>query len=242
MIILTLVIKFWDLLSCPILLPLVLPFCVCQVNTPLSHVDDSSALVSQHNDRTRSHKPGKRRHKYDNCGKLGHKIDICYALHGRPPKFVAVAQTPHVQPSTMDHTSIDTPGQSAIFNKFLKWYEDHQNPSSTASVARSGTFFVGLTHSTSLGPWVLDSCVTDHITGNKSFFSSLSTTGYLPSVTMANGYRVPSHGVGNINLFPSLSIDNVLYVSGSPFNLLSTSRLTRSLNCVISFAKDSISL
>ena len=59
---------------------------------------------------------------------------------------------------------------------------------------------------------------------------------------MANGYRVPSHGVGTINLSSSLSIDNVLYVPGSPFNLLSISHLTRSLNCVISFTKDSITL
>jgi len=85
-----------------------------------SHVDDSSALVSQHNDCTRPHKPGKGRHKCDHCGKLGHKIDRCYALHGRPPKFVAVAQTAPVQPSTMDYTSIDTPGQPAIFIEFLK--------------------------------------------------------------------------------------------------------------------------
>ncbi|XP_068493775.1 uncharacterized protein [Phaseolus vulgaris] len=130
-----------------------------------SHVDDSSALVSQHNDRTRPHKPGKGRHKCDHCGKLGHKIDRCYALHGRPPRSVAVAQIAPVQPSTMDHTSIDTPSQPAIFNEFLKWYEDRQNPSSTASVAHSGTSFVGLTHSTSHGPWVLDSGATDHITG-----------------------------------------------------------------------------
>ena len=75
-----------------------------------SHVDDSSALVSQHNDRTHRHKSGKGRHKCDHCGKLGHKIDRCYALHGRPPKFVAIAQTAPVQLSTMDHTSIDTPG------------------------------------------------------------------------------------------------------------------------------------
>ena len=122
-----------------------------------SHVDDSSALVSQHNDRTCPHKSGKGRHKCDHCGKLGHKIDRCYALYGRPPKSVAVAQTAPVQLSTMDHTSIDTPGQPPIFNEFLKWYEDRQNPSSTASVAHSGTSFVGLTHSTSLGPWVLDS-------------------------------------------------------------------------------------
>jgi len=160
----------------------------------------------------------------DHCGKLGHKIERCYALHGRPPKSVAVAQTAPVQPSTVDHTSIDTLGQPAIFNEFLKWYEDRQNSSFTASDAHLGTSFVGLTHSTSLGPWVLYSGATYHITGTQSFFSSLSTTGYLPSVTMANGYKVPSHGVGTINLFSSLSIDNVLYVFGSPFNLLSISR------------------
>ena len=205
-----------------------------------SHVDDFSTLVSHHSDRTRPHKLGKGCHKCDHCGKLGHKIDKCYALHGRPPKFVVVAQTAPVQPSTMDHTSIDTSGQPAIFNKFLKWYGNRPNPSSTTSVAHSSTSFVGLTHSTSLGPWVLDSGVIDHITGNKSFFSSISTTSYLPLVTMVNGYRVPSHGVGTINLFSSLSIDNVLYVPGSPFKLLSISRLTHSLDCVISFTKDSV--
>ena len=57
-----------------------------------SHVDDLSALVSQHNDRTCPHKPGKGHHKCDHYGKLSYKIDRCYALHGSPPKFVAVAQ------------------------------------------------------------------------------------------------------------------------------------------------------
>jgi len=59
---------------------------------------------------------------------------------------------------------------------------------------------------------------------------------------MANGYRVPSHGVGPINLFPSLSIDYVLYVPGFPFHLLSIDRLTCSLDCVIYFTKDFVSL
>jgi len=84
-----------------------------------SHVDNFSAFVSQHNNRTRPHKLGKGHHKCEHYGKIGHKIDRCYALHGRPPKSVAVAQTSLVQPSTMDHTSIDTPGQHAIFNEFL---------------------------------------------------------------------------------------------------------------------------
>ena len=59
---------------------------------------------------------------------------------------------------------------------------------------------------------------------------------------MANGYRVLSHGVGTVNIFSSLSIDNVLYVPGSPFNLLSISRLTHSLDFVIYFTKDFVTL
>jgi len=69
----------------------------------------------------------------------------------------------------------------------------------------------------------------------KLFFSSTSTSRYLPSITMANGSMVSSHGVGIIYLLPSLSIDNVFYVLGSLFNLLSISHFTHFLDCVISF-------
>ncbi|XP_027912144.1 uncharacterized protein LOC114171132, partial [Vigna unguiculata] len=207
--------------------------------------DDSSVLVSQRDDRNRSRKPGKGRPKCDHCGKLGHKIDKCYALHGRPPRSAVVVHSdPPPRSATVDPASSDTAGHPAIFNDFLKWYEERQSSSFTTSgsVARTGTSFVGLTHSDSLGPWVLDSGATDHITDNKSLFSSLSCPDHLPSVTMADGSRVSSHGVGTVNIFPSISIDHVLYVLGSPFNLLSVSRLTRSLDCIISFTKDSVCL
>jgi len=59
---------------------------------------------------------------------------------------------------------------------------------------------------------------------------------------MTNGSKVSSHGVGTIHLFPSLSIDNILYVPESPFNLLSISRLTHSLDCIIFFIKDFVCL
>ena len=110
-------------------------------------------------------------------------------------------QAAPVPPSTMDLTLSDTSGPPAIFNEFLKWYEDHQNSRSIASVAHTGISFAGLTHSNSLDSWILDSGATDHIAGNKSFFSSLSTSGHLPSITMANGSKVSSHGVGAIHFF-----------------------------------------
>nr|KYP76941.1 Retrovirus-related Pol polyprotein from transposon TNT 1-94 [Cajanus cajan] len=206
---------------------------------------DSSALVSQRDDRQRSRKPGKGRPKCDHCHKLGHTIDRCYVLHGRPPRpATVVAHTASPVSTASGATPSDSSGSGppALFNVFLKGYEDRQASDSTASVVHTGPSFVGLTHSTSLGPWVLDSGATDHISGNRSLFSSLSTFAYLPSITMTNGSRVTSHGVGTVHLSPSLSIDNVFYVLESPFNLLSLSRLTRSLDCLISFTKDSVFL
>ena len=73
-------------------------------------------------------------------------------LHVRPLKTATVVQAVPVPPSTMDPTSSDTSGPPAIFNEFLKWYEDRQNSGSTASFAHTNISFVGLTHSNSLGP------------------------------------------------------------------------------------------
>jgi len=172
-------------------------------------------------------RPKKGRHKCDHCDKFGHKIDRCYVLHGHPPRSAAVIHSdPPSQPSPVDpHSFVSTTDKSALFNEFLKWSEDCKLSSSTASVVHTGTSFAGLTQSMFVGPWVFDLGATDHITGKKSLFSFLSSLNNLPSITMANGTRVLD-GVATVDLFPFLSIDNVLYVPGSPFNLLSTSHLT----------------
>ena len=225
-----------------------------------AYVDDSSTLASLRDDQTRPRKQGKRCPKCEHCGKLSHKIDKCYALHecehcGKPghkidrcyrivwsssslcysysnqPFPIFISKDP---PSSV---SSDTP---TTFNKILKWYKDQQSSSSTTFVAHTSTSFVGLTRSSSLGPWVFYSGATDHITGNKSLFS-LSFLNPLPSATLTEGSRNSSHGVGTIKIFP-LTIDNVLYIPGSPFNLLSDSHLTRSLDCVVSFTNNFVYL
>jgi len=47
-------------------------------------------MASHHDDRTRPRKQGKWCLKCEHCGKLGHKIDNYYALHGRPPRSTLV--------------------------------------------------------------------------------------------------------------------------------------------------------
>jgi len=178
-------------------------------------------LATQRDDCNHSRKPRKGHHKCGHCGRLSHKTDRCYVLHGHRPSFAIVVQIDlPTQSPTRNPLSSDIIDNSLIFCKFLKWYKDQQPSSTITFVARTCTYFVGLNPSSSLGPWILDSRATNHITSNKSLFSSLSSWDPLPSVTMTGGFRILAHCIGTVNLFP-------FYVLESPFNLLSTSRLTR---------------
>ena len=58
------------------------------------------------------------------------------------------------------------------------------------------------------------------MSNNKTLFFSLSTSSYLPIVTLANSSKTQSHGVGTAHPLPLLSVDFILYDLGSPFNLL----------------------
>ena len=58
---------------------------------------------------------------------------------------------------------------------------------SVASVAQPSNASTCLTHTSSLRPWILDSRASDHLSGNKDLFSSITTTSTLPNVTLANG-------------------------------------------------------
>ena len=75
---------------------------------------------------------------------------------------------------------------------------------SIASIAQIGNAFTYLT--LSLGPWILDSDAFDHLSCNKDFFSSLTITSPLPMITLANGTRTTTKGIGSAGPLPSLSL------------------------------------
>ncbi|RVX10877.1 Retrovirus-related Pol polyprotein from transposon TNT 1-94 [Vitis vinifera] len=113
---------------------------------------------------------------------------------------------------------------------------------SVASVAQTGNAFVCLTHTSSLGPWILDSGASDHISGNKNIFSSITTTSTLPTVTLANGSQTMAKGFGFAHPLPSLPLYSVLYAPECPFNLIFISKITRTLNCSITFSDKFVTL
>lgn len=78
------------------------------------------------------------------------------------------------------------------------------------------------------------------------FFTSLVISPFSPLFQLLVTYPLflwlmglkQSYGFGTICLLPSSLVDNFLYVKGSPFNLLSISHLTHSIDCVNSFTRD----
>nr|CAN66185.1 hypothetical protein VITISV_025185 [Vitis vinifera] len=191
---------------------------------PFDSTSDSSVLVSQTSSRgghsgTRGR--GQRPH-CTYCNKLGHTRDRCYQLHGRPPRTAHVAQS-------SDSPLPQPPSSSA-------------SQASVASVAQPGNVSAYLTHTSSLGSWILDSGASDHLSGNKYLFSSITTTSALPTVTLANGSQTVAKGIGLALPLPSLPLTFVLYTPKCPFNLISISKITRTLNCSITFSDKFVTL
>ncbi|RVW97213.1 Retrovirus-related Pol polyprotein from transposon RE1 [Vitis vinifera] len=98
-------------------------------------------------------------------------------LHGRPPRTAHMAQS-------SDSPLPQPPSSSA----------SQTSQASIASVAQPGNASACLTHTSSLGPWILDSGASDHLSGNKDLFSSITTTSDLPTVTLANGSQTVAKG------------------------------------------------
>ncbi|RVW88769.1 Retrovirus-related Pol polyprotein from transposon RE1 [Vitis vinifera] len=146
-------------------------------------------------------------------------------LHGRPPRTAHMAQS-------SDSPLPQPPSSSA----------SQTSQAFIASVAQPGNASACLTHTSSLGPWILDSGASDHLSGNKDLFSSITTTSDLPTVTLANGSQTMAKGIGLALPLPSLPLTSVLYTPECPFNLISISKITRTLNCSITFSDKFVTL
>ena len=74
------------------------------------------------------------------------------------------------------------------------------------------------------------------------FFFSLTFTSPLPMITLANGSQTMAKGIGSTSLLPSIPLTSIIYVPDCPFNMISISKLTRDLNCLITFSDNSVTL
>ena len=177
------------------------------------------------------------------CNRPSDLRDRCYQLHGRPPRTAHVAQSSKPppppaedQPPPPSQGVTITPGE---YEEFLR-HTYAAKSASIASVAQTNNVFAYLTHS--LSPWILDSGTSDHLSGNKDLFSSLTITSPLPMIALANGTQTMAKGIGSACPLLPLPLTFVLYVSNSPFNLISTIKLIYDFSCSITFSHSSVTL
>ena len=110
----------------------------------------------------------------------------------------------------------------------------------SSSIAQTDNVSACLTHSSA--PWILDTGASNHISGNKDLFSSLTFSSPLPTITLVNGSQTIAKGIGSACPLPFLPLTPVLYVPDFPFNLISISKLTRDFHCVLTFSHNSVTL
>ena len=61
-------------------------------------------------------------------------------------------------------------------------------------------------------------------------------------ITLANGSQTMAKEISSTYPLPSVPLTFILYVPDSPFNLISISKLTRDLNCLITFSANFVTL
>ena len=127
-------------------------------------------------------------------------------------------------------------------SKYKEYIHRTQASKSTSilSIVQTGNASVCLSHI--FGPWILDSRASYHISSNKIVFSSLIITLPLPMITLTNGSQTMAKEIGSASPLPTIPLTLLLYVPYSPFNMLSISKLTRDLNCLITFSDNSVTL
>lgn len=108
---------------------------------------------------------------------------------------------------------------------------------STSLMAQKGTFLTDFGGTTNQGePWIIGFGASDHMIGCESMFYS-----YVPSpgnhkIRVADGSYSIVAGIGSIRLSPKIVLKFVLHVPSLSYNLLSVSKITKDLNCVIQFS------
>ena len=119
--------------------------------------------------------------------------------------------------------------------RFHLYQESLKSPSTPiTAIVESGNPIKCLVSSSS-SEWVIDSRATDHMTGNSILFSTFQSHPSTSSITLANGSQPCVLRSSTIFPTPSLPLSSILNLPNFSFNLISVSKLTRTLKCYISF-------
>ena len=120
------------------------------------------------------------------------------------------------------------------YAKFSQFQKSLKEPISVTTFAESRKTCLF----SSSNKWVIDSGATNHMTGNSNMFSSFQSHKALSPVMVADGSTCNIVGSGTVKTTTTITLSSILSLPKLTFNLISVTRITRDLNCYVSFFPD----
>jgi hypothetical protein len=96
------------------------------------------------------------------------------------------------------------------------------------------SFQVASNHDLDPSPWIIDTGATDHMIGSVSFFTSITAI-VSNHVKLPNGQLAAVTHIGTVKISEHLILTDVLCIPSFSFNLISASKLIKSLHCCLIF-------
>jgi hypothetical protein len=195
------------------------------------------------------------------CDRSGHTVEGCFKKHGYPPHMQRSqgaynASTEGGEASTAAASETDSTHKSPTitqeqFDQLMHLLQssninqssassshqvnssqsfDHSSNDRGGSVSISSSFCCNITQ----GSWILDSGASDHICGSLYWFDSYNQITPI-AIKLPTGHVSFATISGTIKFSNTLTLHNVLYVSNFTLNLISVSKMCKTLGCTISF-------
>ncbi|KAI3788025.1 hypothetical protein L2E82_00620 [Cichorium intybus] len=161
----------------------------------------------------------------DHCKKPGHTKDTCWKIHGKPTDW-----KPSPRGNVAEQQEPFTKEQVEAIRRALQAIPSENN--GTATVAQQCGDSSAFISSSGGKPWVVDCGATDHMTGDKSFFSNLQPVQNGRTIRVATGNDAHVAGIGTVVLSNNITLRYVLYVPTLDYNLLSPIKLMKDLDCI----------
>ncbi|XP_075515853.1 uncharacterized protein LOC142550661 [Primulina tabacum] len=178
---------------------------------------------------------GDKRLKCSHCELDGHTVDRCFYIHEFPPghryhgKNVKPKGKKNMKPPSI--SNVEAKQFTAKEYDQIMMLLRKENGNNEPLINTSGNNSIS-----SHNVWILDSGASDHVSKNRP--GGNESVAKYPTVQLPNGGYAQIKSVGTMNLCNDMSVDDVLYVPNFKVNLLSISKLTRALNCSVTFYPD----
>ena len=124
--------------------------------------------------------------------------------------------------------------------KFAGFLADYDHVSTDAAPGIIKAFSSAIKASLSGDVWIIDSGATDHMSNRFHSFKNFKKFHVPSNVSIANGKSVPVLGEGKITIMSDMTESCVYYVPGFPFQLLSVSKLLKTLKCLAIFSENGV--